>query len=235
MAAENKPLQYAISIETSVKALEEALPDNKVRDTEDSIADISSHLDELEKYLTRELRLTLVTDNYLIKNRELLSDYTTKLNAIITAARKLSKIIVPLSKMNIIDSQYNTFGAIEMALSTIKDDVEALKKATDGFVRIKTRKNINGNVATTIFTNNPEKSTGEVVIKVNERYFKKPVSPTTLDPRAEKSFKGSLSKMQKIQQQQNTNGGRRSRHRRTRRNWKTRRVTKHSRRGTRRV
>ena len=161
-----------------------------------------------------------------------------------------------ISKMN---KQVNIFTTMESMIPNIKTQVMALKTTTDGFVRIKTRKNVNGNVTTTIFTNNQTTPTGEVVIKVNETYFDKPKPPSpTLDPRppspknldnaGKESFKRSQAKLkmmkeknaqeivnQHIQQRQ---GGRRS-CRCTRRNSKkTRRVKKHSRRshrGTRRV
>jgi hypothetical protein len=116
-------------------------------------------------------------------------------------------------------------------MDNIKKSVEALKSTTDGFVEIGLQTNGNGTVTTTTFT--------EQEPSINEGYLGKfttphqPRSPTTLSQRAQQSF----NRMQaKIRQQQNTNGGRRSRHHRTRRNSKkTRRAKRHSRHRTRRV
>jgi hypothetical protein len=125
MAAENKPLQYAISIETSVKAIADALPDNNVDLIGFNIKKISDNIGELEAYLRDELQLATDAGNF---------DYKTKLNAILTAASKLSKSSATLSNMNIRNPQYNVYGAIEDMLPDIRKQVEDLKQATDMFV-----------------------------------------------------------------------------------------------------
>jgi hypothetical protein len=197
--------------------------------------DMRINIGNLDEYLREELQSASDKYRYLNKNHNSLSDYTNKLNAILAASTILSKNINTLSRISKIVKPVNVFGAMERMISTIKDNVEALKKATDGFVRIKTRKNINGNVTTTIITNNPENSTGEVVIKVNETYFKKPVSSTTLDRRSEESFRRMQKKISTLTNNNNNNttGGKHRTKRARRNSKKTRRVKKH--RGTRRV
>ena len=233
MDADNPPLQYALSIQQSVNDLDGAFKKkNGATAMIFYINSIRTNISNLQTYLEKQLELTSDKYKYFNKNRNLLEDYKNKMTSIKKAASILS---------NSIDAFYDSGGqkVVSNQSEQIKNIIissEALKDRTKGFVEFRLQTNGNGTVTTTIFTEQEPSI-------VNEGYLGRfnpphpPRSPIIFDSRGNESIKRSQKKMQRIQQQ-NTTGGRRSRHRRTRRNCKkTRRVTKHRRshRGTRRV
>ena len=248
MDAENMPMpvsvphKYAMLIKNDVEKLNDTF--NNRTDTAEGtrlfIENINTNIDKLKEYLENQLKLTSNKYKYLNKNRASLQGNINKLKAIEVAASNLSNSINKLSKLpsNTSIASKNLFIIMKSNIESIKQDkVEALIDTTKGFTEIVSHPNGNGTVTTTIFREEQEPSI------VNEGYLGRfnpphpPRSPIIFDSRGNESIKRSQKKMQRIQQQ-NTTGGRRSRHRRTRRNCKkTRRVTKHRRshRGTRRV
>ena len=219
MDAEKGPQEYVALIIADVEALEVVLKNKEsIPSTIMShITKISIDIKALESYLSTELKSASRNRyNDSGENQPSFSTHIDKLNKIQMAARNLSISINELSNLvsNTMIAPEELFTKMESMIESIKQNqINALKMAIDGFVKIK-----------------KPTMTGKFEI-VNE-YF------------VNHKLQAQLRAREKIKEKQKrlgattpkgTTGGRRSRHRRTRRNCKTRRSKKHSHRGTRRV